>query len=204
MVKLMLSRSRFMSLIRRRRAMGGDRYDEVWDGVYVVSPNADNEHMDFVGGLTIGLAHILGANFAGRILPGCNVSDQEVKWRRNYRVPDCAVFLPGNRAEDRGSHFLGGPDFTIEVVSRGDRSRKKLEFYASVGVKELLLVDRRPWRLELYRIEGTHLAKVDTSTPDDGHALMSEVLNIGFRMLPGQKRPRIEMTSADGQVTWLA
>ena len=32
------------SLIRDRRESGGDRYDEVWDGVYVMSPLADNEH----------------------------------------------------------------------------------------------------------------------------------------------------------------
>ena len=31
-------------LIRERRESGGDRYDEVWDGVYVMSPIADNEH----------------------------------------------------------------------------------------------------------------------------------------------------------------
>ena len=31
-------------LIRERRECGGDRYDEVWDGVYVMSPLADNEH----------------------------------------------------------------------------------------------------------------------------------------------------------------
>ena len=31
-------------LIRELRECGGDRYDEVWDGVYVMSPLADNEH----------------------------------------------------------------------------------------------------------------------------------------------------------------
>ena len=31
-------------LLRDRRECGGDRYDEVWDGVYVMSPLADNEH----------------------------------------------------------------------------------------------------------------------------------------------------------------
>ena len=31
-------------LLAERRASGGDRYDEVWDGVYVMSPLADDEH----------------------------------------------------------------------------------------------------------------------------------------------------------------
>ena len=39
-------------LIRERRESGGDRYDEVWDGVYVMSPLADNEHQQ--------LAHVWG------------------------------------------------------------------------------------------------------------------------------------------------
>ena len=77
--------------------------------------------------------------------PGCNVSDQPERWKRNYRCPDVAVFLPGNPAEDRGTHWYGGPDFAAEVHSRFDRSRKKFGFYAKVGVRELLLVDRHPW-----------------------------------------------------------
>jgi hypothetical protein len=30
-------------LIRERRECGGDRYDEVWDGVYLMSPLADRD-----------------------------------------------------------------------------------------------------------------------------------------------------------------
>jgi hypothetical protein len=31
-------------LVRQRRDSGADRFDEVWDGVYVMAPLADNEH----------------------------------------------------------------------------------------------------------------------------------------------------------------
>ena len=31
-------------LIAERRAAGGDKYDEVWEGDYVLAPIADDEH----------------------------------------------------------------------------------------------------------------------------------------------------------------
>ena len=31
-------------VLEERRANGADRFDEVWDGVYIMSPMANNEH----------------------------------------------------------------------------------------------------------------------------------------------------------------
>ena len=39
-------------LMRRRRAWGADRYDEVWDGVYVMNAYPNIEHQGLVGRLT--------------------------------------------------------------------------------------------------------------------------------------------------------
>jgi hypothetical protein len=39
-------------LIADRQARGIDHHDEVWDGVYVMAPIANNEHQAVVGGLT--------------------------------------------------------------------------------------------------------------------------------------------------------
>ncbi len=75
------------------------------------------------------------------------------------------MFLADNPAEDRGSHWYGGPDLAVEIVSRGDRSRQKLTFYAGVGVKELLILDREPWSLELYRLADGELQSVGTTQP---------------------------------------
>ena len=139
-------------LIRRRRRSGGDRYDEVWDGVYVMAPLADNEHqrLGTRAGDRLPERARTGSNGL-QIFAGCNVSDQPKRWKRNYRCPDVAVFLPGNPAEDRGSHWFGGPDFAVEVISRFDRVPREVRLLAKVGVRELLLVDRQPWQLELYR-----------------------------------------------------
>ena len=35
-------------LIAQRQASGADRYDEVWEGVYMMSPIANNEHQALV------------------------------------------------------------------------------------------------------------------------------------------------------------
>ena len=193
------------SLLRDRRESGGDRYDEVWDGVYVMSPLADNEHQqlgfDLAGAIKLGL----GQDERIRIFPGCNVSDRPKQWKKNYRCPDVAVFLPGNQAEDRDSHWFGGPDFAVEILSPYDRSREKFAFYAKVGVRELLFVTRRPWCLELYRRTGQDWGLVGKSEPSlESSLLSSEVLSLGFRLVPGSKRPRIEVSQTAGTARWLA
>jgi Uma2 family endonuclease len=192
-------------LIRERRECGGDRYDEVWDGVYVMSPLADNEHQELGFLLSRAIHSGLGSNVGARVSPGCNVSDRPRRWKRNYRCPDVAVFLPGNPAEDRDTHWFGGPDFAVEILSPYDRSRQKFGFYAKVGVRELMLVTRRPWRLELYRLAGKDFELVGQSDPSiDSPPLPSEVLNLGFRLIAGDPRPQIEVSKAEGNLCWLA
>ena len=131
-------------LIRERRECGGDRYDEVWDGVYVMSPLADNEHQRLALALSSAIHTALGSREDIQVFPGCNVSSRSQRWKRNYRCPDVAVFLPGNPAEDRNTHWYGGPDFAVEIQSPYDRSREKFGFYAKVGVRELMFVGAAP------------------------------------------------------------
>lgn len=185
-------------LMRRRRRSGADRWDEVWEGVYVMPPLADNEHQRLGLGLAISLREVLGPAEGIQIFAGCNISDQPRRWRRNFRCPDVAVFLPGNPAQDRGSHWFGGPDLAAEILSRRDRSREKLGFYAKVGVRELLLLDRDPWQLELYRRDGDRWVLVGTSTPDGDPAhLRSEVLPVAFRLVLGPGQRRVEVLRID-------
>ena len=139
------------SLLEQRRISGRDRYDEVWDGVYVMSPMADNQHQDLATELAAILRMIIDWQGRGRTLAGANVSDRRDDWTKNYRVPDLAVFLQGTSAEDCGTHWCGGPDFGIEIVSPGDQTLEKLGFYALVGTRELLVIDRDPWQCTLYR-----------------------------------------------------
>lgn len=141
MATLILPPEELKRMIRRRRAAGGDRHDEVWDGVYVMSPLADNVHQAITSDLVVAIKAGFDFDRGVQAFAGCNLTDRADLWRKNYRCPDVAVFLPGNPAEDRGSRWLGGPDFAAEVVSLHDRSRKKFDFYAKVGVRDLLLVE---------------------------------------------------------------
>lgn len=203
MPRLILPRPELKRLLRERRESGADRFDEVWNGVYVMSPLADNEHQDVATRFAGVLMAASGFRNDVRVMAGVNISDQTENWKQNYRCPDVAVFLPGNPAVDQGSHWLGGPDFAIEVVSRRDRSRKKFDFYQSVGVRELLLIDRWPWSVELHRMEVGHWSLVGRSDPNQGDTLPSSVLPLTFQMLPGTPRPRIVVACNDGTGHWL-
>jgi Uma2 family endonuclease len=185
-----------------RRAAGADKYDEVWDGVYVIMPLPNNEHQELVGRLNNYLFVAVEAAGAGRVYPGVNVSDRRQGWEQNYREPDVAVFLNDSRAENCGTHWLGGPNLAIEIVSLHDRSREKFDFYASVGVKELLLIDRDPWQLELHRLSDHELEEAGRSTPDDPKPFKTQTAPLTWRLIPGQPRPRIELTHDDGR-TWI-
>jgi Uma2 family endonuclease len=199
-----LEPSELKRLIGRRRLCGGDRYDEVWDGVYVMAPLADNEHQSLGLDLAIAFKNALDSVKQAEVFHGCNVSDQPERWKRNYRCPDVAVFLPGNPAEDRKTYWYGGPDFAVEVISRFDMSRKKFGFYKSVGVRELLLVARHPWALELYRVEAGDWAlagRVDLQAPDG--VISSNVLGLTFQFIPGVARPQIEIVREHPRKTWL-
>jgi Uma2 family endonuclease len=182
-------------LLEQRRAWGGDKFDEVWDGVYVMAPMANTEHQSIVNGLATAITNALVEIAGAQVFPGINVSDQRVNWEQNYRCPDVAVVLPGSRAEDCGPFHFGGPDFVAEIISKYDRSRDKFEFYARVGVREMLLVDRNPWQLELYRLSGEEFKPVGVSNLTGQQSLTSEVLPLVFRLLPEQtSRPKIEVT----------
>jgi Uma2 family endonuclease len=204
MAKLVLPRENLRDMIRDRAERGADRYDEVWNGVYVMSPLADFEHQQIVAGLVTILQITVQWEGNGAVVAGTNISDRERGWRRNYRIPDVALFLTGTAAQNKGMYWLGGPDFAIEITSRGDRTRKKIQFYAKVGTRELLVVDRRSWTLELYRRDGKALPIVATAQPGDGQALRSEVVPLSFALRAGTPRPAIEVIHADGILHWSA
>ena len=189
-------------IIAKRRETGADRFDEVWEGIYVMSPLANNEHQRLVGKLTGALLDSVDLPGLGIVLPGANITDQQVDWTKNFRCPDVAVFLNDSQAENRDTHWFGGPDFTVEIVSPHDRTREKVDFYARVNTRELLIVDRDPWALELFRLEEGKLISVGTSTVENGETLSSDVVPLSLKLIAGEKRPSIEIKHNDGEMCW--
>ncbi|MHC5537696.1 PDDEXK family nuclease, partial [Singulisphaera rosea] len=96
-------------LITRRRRTGADRWDEVWDGTYVMSPSPNNLHQWLAFELAIVLRTVVLPS-GGLVCTQVNVSDRGKGWAKNYRQPDVAVMLPGGKAQDLVTHYRGGPD----------------------------------------------------------------------------------------------
>jgi Uma2 family endonuclease len=119
----------------------------------MMAPLANDEHQEIQTKLVAIFQGIVGWSDMGVVRAGVNVSDRNAGWQHNYRCPDVAVFLQGTSARNCGTHWMGGSDFAVEILSPNDRAREKLGFYAQVGVRELLMIDRDPWSVELYRLD---------------------------------------------------
>jgi hypothetical protein len=80
--------------------------------------------------------------------------------------------------------------------------REKRPFYANVGTRGLLVVDRDPWRLELLQLKGRKLTTVGTSSGKKRSMIPSAVLPLICRLMAGKQRPTIEVARASAAETW--
>jgi Uma2 family endonuclease len=119
-------------LIERRRRLGLDHRDEIWEGVYRMVPPPSFEHQLILQQL----AELLGplARDAG-LVPLVNEFGLG-EGRDNYRVPDGGLHRPG-----AGGVLHPTAALVIEIISPGDESWDKLPFYAAHDVDEALIID---------------------------------------------------------------
>ncbi len=89
--------------------------------------------------------------------------------------------------------ICGPADFLVEIISPGDKSRDKVGFYAALRVRELLVIDRYSWSLELYRLGGNELVLAGRSTDQRSDVIASLILPVSFQLLPAQPRPEIRI-----------
>lgn len=118
------------AMIARRRALGHDLYDEVWQGEYHMAPAAHPDH----GYLDHRLAVMLEPSVARAGLIGIgpfNLGDQD-----DFRVPDRGF----HRTRARQA-FVPTAAIVVEIVSPDDETYAKFGFYFARGVEELLVVD---------------------------------------------------------------
>jgi len=185
-----------------RRRLGLDKYDEVWDGVTIVMPLADISHQVLASKIAGIIQAIFNFQTPPDIMAGANVSDRVDGWTHNYRCPDVVVAFENSIAVNCDTHWCGGPDFLVEIVSEDDRCRDKLPFYASVNTREVLIVDRDPWQLELYQLKNNEMVEIGRSTIDQPIVLTSSVLPVTFRLVEGAARPQIEMVHLENGQAW--
>ena len=119
-------------LLERRRRAGLDRLDEVWQGELHMIPAPSFEHAE----IATQLARLLGpaADQAGLTIAmhEFNIGESE----HDFRVPDGGLF----RGRPRGV-WLRTAALVAEILSPGDETWAKLDFYAAHDVDEVLIVD---------------------------------------------------------------
>jgi Uma2 family endonuclease len=203
---VILDPSRAENYLDERKELGLDQWDEVWDGVTVVPPMPNNEHYNLAFRLCSAFSDVIDWDRGDVTVPGGNVSDIAGKgWeKKNYRCPDAIVHLAGGIAKDIGTHWYMGPDFLVEIISPGEEPHAKFDFYAKVKTRELLIVDRDPWALELFHLHRGKMRSAGRSTLVKPAVIASAVLPLTFTLQKGKKRPTILVThTATGQ-TWTA
>jgi Uma2 family endonuclease len=191
------------AIIRERQLRGIDGYDEVFTGVYIVPPIANNPHQNLVGDLVGIFFIVITSEERGRVQGGANVSDRREGWEQHFRAPDVVVVLNSSRAVDCGTHWLGGPDFLVEVQSPGDETEEKIPFYDQLEIRELLIIHRDTRVIRLLRHDGQQLVEVGRSDAKDKNWLPSAVLPLAFRWKMTKAGPRTEVKRTDGKrKTW--
>ena len=155
----------FEALLERRRALGQDLFDEVWEGEYHMAPAPHPFH----GYVDQQLAVLLEppAKRVGLVGTGVfNLGSPD-----DYRVPD-----RGLHRELPTTVFVPTAAVVIEIVSPGDETWNKIDFYAAHSVDELLIVDPGKRSVTWLLLEAGRYAEAESSP----------LLGVGPAWLAGQ------------------
>lgn len=132
------------ALLDERRARGADRWDEMWKGELHMVPPPSEEHQAVGTALLVALAPLAAARqLVARYETGLfrpEVDD-------DYRIPDQVYARPEFRSA-RG--IEGSASLVVEILSPNDETYQKLEWYAAVGVGEVLVIEPLTRRAELF------------------------------------------------------
>lgn len=141
------------ALIRQRQALGQDRFDEVWEGVYHMTPGPNTAHAFVeheVAAVLRPYARAAGLFGSGQF----NLGEPD-----DYRVPD------GGYHRDRHSAVrVPTAVIVVEILSPGDETYDKFGFYAAHGVDEIFVVDPDKRSFEIWqRVDATTFAPFPAS-----------------------------------------
>jgi Putative restriction endonuclease len=131
------------ALIARRKKLGLDLHDEVWDGEYHMAPYASATHAyidQLVAVLIAPLAREAGLVATGPFNLGME-DDFRVPDRGLHRGVPSGVYVPTAAA-------------VFEILSPDDETVEKLPFYAARGVEEVLVVDPESRSVRILELGG--------------------------------------------------
>jgi len=140
------------AFLDRRRALGQDVFDEVWEGVYHVAPASHLWH----GYVDNVLAELLGpyARAAGLVGTGpFNLGDAD-----DYRVPD-----RGYHRSLPSAVWVPTAAIVVEVISPDDETWAKFDFYATHDVAEICTADAVAGQLRWFVRAGPEYAEAGMS-----------------------------------------
>ncbi|HVE63415.1 MAG TPA: Uma2 family endonuclease [Mycobacteriales bacterium] len=130
--------------LERRRELGQDLHDEVWEGVYWVAPGRGTPHAIVDDELAAALRpHAIAAGLTGTGI--FNLGEPE-----DYRVPDHGY----HRGVPTGT-YVPAAAIVVEIVSPDDRSWEKFGFYAAHGVDEIVIADPEARTVTLWQRKPT-------------------------------------------------
>jgi Uma2 family endonuclease len=162
------------AMLAERRRLGLDGSDEMWNGVLHMVPPAGGRHQRFGARLFVALVPL--AEQLG-LVPSYETG--LFRSADDYRVPDQLYYRPESQSE-RGAE---GAELVVEIRSPGDETYDKIDFYAAVGVHEMLIVHPDGFRVELLRAVGARLLPV---TADAEGGVRSDVLGTRFTARDGR------------------
>lgn len=137
--------------LQRRRQAGSDRFDEVWEGRYVVAPDPHGNH----GRLQLGVAALLLA--AARRLGVHAMATFNLGGPDDYRVPDAGL------TAEAPAIWYGTAVVVVEILSPDDATLDKLDFYRDHGVRELMVLDWRSRDVRIIDLEGEYADRPDSA-----------------------------------------
>ncbi len=179
-------------LLRQRRRLGIDEFDEMWEGDLHLLPLPTWDHQGIDQGLSWFFKthwHDLGEgvfrSHVGVKHPGTpDVAVGGVRVPTNYRGPDLVFLLRGHERRIRKGWVVGPPDAVIEIRSPGDETYQKFPFFHSLGVPEVIVIHRDTKVPELHlRADSDY----ERSAPASDGSVTSRVLDTVFR---AQATPR--------------
>jgi Uma2 family endonuclease len=154
------------TVLEHRRAAGADKLDEVWDGVVHVSPDPSLPHGDVANQLAVLLSPLARAAGLRPHVSPFNLGEPG----SNFRIPDGGLL----RARTARA-FVSTAALVIEIVSPGDDSWKKFDYFAAHDVDEVLIVDPLKRTVHwLALVEGEYVQVERSALIDLGRTKLAE------------------------------
>ena len=140
-------------LLCRRKQLGLDHADEMWDGVLHVNPSPHGRHARILTQLAVLFNG--PSRDAGMIL---SMGDINVGAKGDYRVPDGGILH-----SEPARLYYPTAALVVEIVSPDDESWAKLPFYAAHDVDEVLIVDPKKREIHWLGLRGDRYEPIERS-----------------------------------------